>query len=440
VDTWGTTSVYTTLSLSPKDPHLCDSRAHREPETLNEYTRREEVRWTFVASTILVLCIAVAVIRLVTVQGKVVPDVKAQELAQQTADKAVAMHPCAEQADNLVTEVGIFNQAAKTAKLQAEPDKPKPGSKKKPAKDQKEKDQLLELAWGTAAPSYKLAGKLALCRQPVEAAVGVKAPATPGWDAVLKAAAVPPPGDDAKAQAEAARALQPIFESAQMDKVAAHVHEAEASLKDLAAKQKATADTAMVREPLPKGVLSQQAAIGIGVGLCVLSLLLSYVSVALASSKRASTLIPLRDAARQGKAGLQAAAILRIAAAHNGGEPGLVIGAAMGGLLTALLAPADSDLFVGGVMGGLLFGVAVQWALRLAIGPARWRGRATELAEIEKPTTPIILVLSTVNPGLEPQFLQFFKGLSIEDAAQTVEKLAAQAEEKILAAADANRM
>ncbi len=406
---------------------------------MNEYTRREEVRWTFVASTILVLCIAVAVIRLVTVQGKLVPDVKAQELAQQTADKAVAMHPCAEHADNLVTEVGVLNTAAATAKRLAEADVAKPGSKKKPAKDQKAKDQL-ELAWGTAAPSYKLAVKLAPCRQPTETAVGANAAATPGWDAVLKAAAIKAPGDDNNAQAEAARALQTIFADAKIDKVLAHAKEAEASLKDLAAKQKATADTAMVREPLPKGLLSQQAAIGIGVGLCVLTLLLSYVSVALASSKRASTLIPLRDAARQGKPGLQAAAILRIAAAHNGGEPGLVIGAAMGGLLTALLAPADSDLFVGGVMGGLLFGVAVQWALRFAIGPARWRGRATELAEIEKPTTPIVLVLSTVNAGLEPQFLQFFKGLSTDDAAQTVEKLAAQAEEKILAAADANRM
>jgi hypothetical protein len=105
-----------------------------------------------------------------------------------------------------------------------------------------------------------------------------------------------------------------------------------------------------------------------------------------------------------------------------------------------VLAPAEADVFVLGVMGGLLFGLGVQWALRIAMGPARWRGRATELAEIEKPTTPIVLVLSTVNPGLEPQFLQFFKGLSTEDAAMTVEKLAAQAEERILAAADANRM
>ena len=409
---------------------------------MNEYTRREEVRWTFAASTILVLCIAVAVIRLVTVQGDLVPDVAAQAVAQQTADKAAALHPCVEPADNLVNEVGIFNKAAQTAKLQAESDKPKAGaaSKKKAAKDAKEKEQLLDMAWTSAVLPYKLAIKLAQCRQLVESAVGEKKEAKPGWDAVLKAAAVANPGEDTKAQGEAVRTLQALFAEAPFDKVAAQVHEAEASLKDLAAKQKATADTAMVRAPLPKGVLSRQAAIGIGVGLCVLTLLLSYVSVAIASSKRASTLIPLRDAARQGKAGLQAAAILRIAAAHNGGEPGLVIGAALGGLLTALLAPADSDLFVGGVMGGLLFGVGVQWALRFALGPARWRGRATELAEIEKPTTPIVLVLSTVNQGLEPQFLQFFKGLSAEDAATTVEKLAAQAEEKILAQADANRI
>lgn len=409
---------------------------------MNEYTRREEVRWTFIASTVLVLCIAVAVIRLVTVQGKLVPDTAAQAQAKATDDRAAAMHPCADQADSLVTEMKIFNQAVKTAKLQQEPDKPAPGGKKKPSsKDKdKEKAQLLDLAWGTAAPSYKLVGKLAQCRQPAEQATGARPAAAPGWDAVLKAAAVPNPGDDNKAQVEAARTLQTILGDAPLDKVAAHVHEAEAALKDLAAKQHGVADTAMVREPLPRGLLSRQAAVGIGVGLCVLALLLSYVSVAFASSKRASTLIPLREAARHGKAGLQAAAILRIAAAHNGGEPGLVIGAAVGGLLTALLAPADADVFVGGVMGGLLFGEGVQWALRLAMGPARWRGRATELAEIEKPTTPIVLVLSTVNPGLEPQFLQFFKGLSVEDAATTVEKLAAQAEEKILAQADANRM
>lgn len=405
---------------------------------MNEYTRREEVRWTFVASTILVLCIAVAVIRLVTVQGKLVPDTNAQALAQQTEDRAVAMRTCAEQADSLVTEVGIFNKGVKTAKLQAEPEKP--GAKKKPTAKDKEKEALIELAWGTASPSHKLAIKLAQCRQPVETAAGEKPAAKPAWDAVIEAAKMPAPAEDNKAQGEAARKLHAILGEAPVAELAGHVKAAEASLKDLAAKQKAHADTAMIREPLPTGIMSRKAAVGVGVGLCVLTLLLSYASVWVASSKRASILIPLRDAARQGKAGLQASAILRIAAAHNGGEPGLVLGAALGGLITALLAPADADVFVGGVMGGLLFGLGVQWALRIAIGPARWRARATELAEIEKPTTPIVLVLSTVNPGNEPQFLQFFKTLGVEDAATTVEKLAAQAEEKILAAADAHRM
>ncbi len=405
---------------------------------MNEYTRREEVRWTFVASTILVLAIAIAVIRLVTVQGKLVPDLAAQARAVETEERAVKMKPCVADATKLKDERGVLNKAAETAKLQAQPDKP--AAKKKPKDEEKDKKALLELAWGTAAPSHKLAIKLAQCRQPVETAVGARPAATPAWDAVIKAAAVPPPGEDNKAQGEATRTLHELLGEAPLDKVLAHVEEAEASLKDLAAKQKEAAATAMVREPLPVGVLSRQAAVGIGVGLCVLTLLLSYVSVAVASSKRASLLIPLRDAARQGKAGMQAAAILRIAAAHNGGEPGLVIGAAIGGLLTALLAPAEADVFVLGVMGGLLFGLGVQWALRIAMGPARWRGRATELAEIEKPTTPIVLVLSTVNLGLEPQFLQFFKGLSPEDAAMTVEKLAAQAEERILAAADANRI
>ncbi|MEZ4302553.1 MAG: hypothetical protein R3B70_46925 [Polyangiaceae bacterium] len=407
---------------------------------MNEYTRREEVRWTFIASTILVLCIAIAVIRLVRVQGNLVPDVAAQERAQQTEELAASMKPCAQQAEQLLQEMVVFNKAAAQAKLAAEPEKPT-APKKKPTSKDKEKETLNEVAWGTAAPSHKLAIKLAQCRERTETAVGERPAAAPAWNAVLDAAKVPPPGDDDKpGQVEAARKLHGILGDAKLTEVHKHVQDAEAHLKDLAAKQTTAAATAMVREPLPTGVLSRQAAVGIGVALCVLTLLLSYISVSVSSSRRATVLIPLRDAARQGKAGLQAAAILRIAAAHNGGEPGLVIGAAMGGLLTALLAPAEADVFVLGVMGGLLFGLGVQWAMRIAMGPARWRGRATELAELEKPTTPIVLVLSTVNPGLEPQFLQFFKGLSTEDAAMTVEKLAAQAEEKILAAADANRM
>jgi hypothetical protein len=155
--------------------------------------------------------------------------------------------------------------------------------------------------------------------------------------------------------------------------------------------------------------------------------------------RRLAVLVPLRDAARTGSPGAQTAAILKAAAAHNGGEPGIVIGSALGGLAAALLLPADADVFVVGVMAGLLLGLAMQWAFRLAIGARRWRARAAELAEIEKPAIPIVLVMSGVNPGLEPEFIQYLRSLSPEDAAAAVEKLASQAEERILAQAEAQR-
>ena len=68
---------------------------------------------------------------------------------------------------------------------------------------------------------------------------------------------------------------------------------------------------------------------------------------------------------------------------------------------------------------------------------SRWRQRTQELGDIEKPTIPVALVLGGVSPGLEKQFLRYFEALPIADAAQWVQKVAAQAEEQILAAADA---
>ena len=135
--------------------------------------------------------------------------------------------------------------------------------------------------------------------------------------------------------------------------------------------------------------------------------------------------------------GLHAAAILKLAGQHNGGEPGMVMGAGFGGLIAALIQPADADLFVAGVMGGLLIGLGIQWGYRILTGASKWRRRSTELADIEKPGIPIVLALSSVNTGLESQFLSFFNELPPADAAATVEKLASQAEERILAAADA---
>src|SRR5439155_27042071 len=139
----------------------------------------------------------------------------------------------------------------------------------------------------------------------------------------------------------------------------------------------------------------------------------------------------------------QAAAIGRLAAHHNGGEPGIVMGAALGGLFAALLAPTDNpnvfiaDLFVAGSMGGLLMGLGAQWVVRTVVGVNKWRDRSKELGDIEKPTIPVALVLGGVTPGLEKQFLRYFEALPIGDASMVVQKLAAQAEEQILAAADA---
>ena len=195
-----------------------------------------------------------------------------------------------------------------------------------------------------------------------------------------------------------------------------------------------TADGAMVRAPLPKGLLPRELALLAGVVLCLAALLLSYLSVRFASGKRMATLMPLR---RAGQPGVQAAAILQLAAQPNGGEPGMVIGAAVGGLLAAALARTDADLFALGVMTGLLLGLLVQFVVRNATVAASWRQRAKDLGDIEKPQIPIVLALSGVNPGMEASFLKFFLSLSPVDAAATVEKLAMQAEEKILAAAEA---
>ena len=159
--------------------------------------------------------------------------------------------------------------------------------------------------------------------------------------------------------------------------------------------------------------------------------------------RRAKLLLALRRFANTPEAGLQAAAIVRLAAHHNGGEPGMVLGAALGGLLAALLAPSDNpnvfmaDLFVAGAMGGLLLGLAGQWIVRTVFAVARWRQRTQELGEVEKPTIPVALVLGGVSHGLEKQFLRYFEALPIGDAAAWVQTVATQAEEQILAAAEA---
>lgn len=407
---------------------------------MNEYTRREEVRWTFIAATTLVLCIAAAIVLLLTAKGPLVPDPAARQAADVADARVVQAHGCAAAAEKLVTEIDVFKATAKAARLRSEsPDAGAPIvplKRRLPAKQEKAPD--VELAWPSAVPSYKQAKLLAPCRLSVDVALGARPEAAPAWDAIGVAAAVEaPPEGDKQAQIGAARKLLGALQDAAIDKVLALTKEAETAAKTTADAARQKADAAQIRQPLPKGALSREVAVALGVALALIALLLSFLSVRSASMRRAGMLMPLREVGKTPQRGLQAAAILKLAGQHNGGEPGLVIGAALGGLIAALIRPLDSDVFVGGVMAGLPIGLGVQWAYRLVIGHSSWRKRATELGDIEKPTIPIVLILSGVNPGLEPQFMKFFEGLSPQESAATVEKLAAQAEEKILAAAEA---
>ncbi len=413
---------------------------------MNEYTRREEVRWTLIGAAALVLGMAPAVLLLVLAQGKLIPDPAAANAAEQATIRAGTLRPCISAADKLVTEIDVFKSSAKAAHLDAQDPPPDAGPpvkvrpvfvKGKLVPPVKEKEPDAALAWPAAQPTHKLAKMLVPCRLTVEGVVGPRPDTLPAWEAIAKAAEVPAPGADKNDQITASRALLKLFGAAPIATVVQQAKDAEAEAKKAAELAQGKADTAVIREPIPEGVIPRRIAVGIGVGLSVITLLLSYISVRIASIRRLTTLVPLREAAKVSQPGVHAAAVLRLAAQHNGGQPGMVIGAALGGLLAAALQRADTDVFIVGVMGGCIFGLALQWGFRLALGASRWRERATELSEVEKPAIPIVLVLSGVNPGLEGPFITFFNGLSPLDAALTVEKLAAQAEEKILAAADA---
>jgi hypothetical protein len=411
---------------------------------VNEYTRREEVRWTLIASLALVCWMAPAVFFLVTAQGALIPDPTPRATAKAAADRVPLIHACLVTAEKLFTEIDVFKTSAKAAHLDAvEEPAPAPaptfrrrGPRGKPPVKEKEPD--VSMAWPASQSALKQAKQLAPCRPLIEGSpTSVRAEASPGWDAIAKAADMPPAAATPKDQLSTARSLLKLLGEAPVSKVKDHVRDAEVEQKKLADQLQATADKAMIRETIADGLIPRRVAVGIGVGLSVITLLLSYLSVRFASVRRLATLVPLREAAKSSQPGLHAAAVLRLASQHNGGQPGMVIGAAVGGGTLALLMPTDTDMFIVGVMGGCLVGLALQWAFRLVLGASRWRSRAGELADVEKPAIPIVLVLSGVNPGLEAPFIMFFNGLSPGDAALTVEKLAAQAEEKILAAADA---
>ncbi len=407
--------------------------------SLNEYTRREEIRWTLATVFILVPAVAIAIVRLVLAQGPMVTDPEAirSEVAAKQAE--VDYKPCKKSADKLADEVELFKTRAEQARNKAKEE----AEKKFPRRAVDDAELDVQIPWSAAAPVLKHAKQLhnSECRDQTERAVGQTDAAL--WADIKKAAKIKDPGAVKDDQQRAAKELLALFEKAPVDKLKAQAADAEKKLAANVAKASDKRQKALIRAPLPTGLFPRGMAIGVGVGVSLAALIISYISVRSASMRRGRTLVSLRRFANTPEAGLQAAAIVRLAAHHNGGEPGMVIGSALGGLIAALLSPTDNpnifiaDLFVAGAMGGLLIGLAAQWLVRTLTGVTRWRERTKELGDIEKPTIPVALVLGGVTPGLEKQFLRYFEALPVADAATVVQKLAAQAEEQILAAADA---
>jgi len=398
---------------------------------VNEYTRRDEVRWMLLTAVALVLCIAAAIVLLTTARGPMVHDPAARQAADDASAQSEAFMGCKASATKLSEELALLMSHAKTVNIE-----PEIGDDGKPKPKPKGADKTPDIAWPVAEPTHKYAASLMRCRAASDEATGGKAPK--GWDAVGAAAKVAvPTKDDDEAQIKASREVKRALSETSLEELGAAVVEADKVLADRAAAARSNAATAKIRQPLPPGLLGRKAAIATGLGLALVGLLVSFFSVRAASRRRATALIPLRAAAKTTHRGHQAAAILTLSAHHNGGEPGLVLGAAIGGLTAATLSRADADWFVVGVMAGLIIGLVFQLVARVVIGLSPWRARATELSEVEKPTLPIVLVLKGVNEGHEEQFVGFLLRLQPTEAAAADEQLAAQAEERILMEAEA---
>ena len=412
---------------------------------MNEYTRREEVRWMLVSALVLVVCVAGSLGSLLTAKGTTVPDPAARKAAATAKQHAEEVAACAGRAADLSKELAVFRDVAPATGIDKEPAPPEPAPTTPPrpgAPKPKPKQEIAAPAWPAARPTQERAKSLLSCKALLVGAAEPSAGAAKGWAAVEAAAAVPAPadGDGAAGQAAAARAVYVALDGAPVGDIEAHETAAAAAAKQSADASAETAKSTTVVQPLPAGVLGREVAVAAGVLLSLVALLINFFSLRATSARRAQTLVPLRKATRPPERGLHAAALLRVASEGSGGEPGLVLGAAIGGLVAAVVGRQDADWYVAGVTAGLILGLLIQIVARSTAGTSAFRARALGLAEIEKPAVPIVLVLSTVQPGMEGEFLSFFLKLSPPEAANAVEKLANQAEEQILIAADAQAM
>jgi hypothetical protein len=409
---------------------------------LNEYTRREEIRWTLVSVILLVPCVTISFARLWVAEGPLVTNPEAIRVEQEARAREEAFKGCVRAATGLADNVDVFRKRALRAEREAEQEADRLRKMRRVAEAAEVQPVF---PWAVASEVLKNADALhkGRCRDTADEASPADKAANEAWNAASRAGRLPDPGNNEKKQQRVAADLWKRLKEAPVEKLVEHVQAAQKKLHADVETRAGKRKDDLVRAELPTGMLPRGAAIGIGIGVALAALIISFVSVRTASVRRARALVSVRRFANTPESGLQAATIVRLAAHHNGGEPGMVVGAALGGLIAALLSPTDNpnvfmpDLFVAGAMGGLLIGLAGQWVTRAAVGVGRWRERTRELGEIEKPTIPIALVLGGVQAGLEKQFLQYLSSLSLADGANVVQRLAADAEAQILAAADA---
>lgn len=391
------------------------------------------------SAVILVGSVSASLGLLMTARGPVRPSKEAVELATTAEERARSLTDCVTTVNALSKEVVLFRDVVSASRvLDVEP--PAPETSASPsAKPKKPQPAFAGKAWPAAKNTHDSSLRLMECRDKAAAVAIPHDVAKDGWSAVEKVSKVPVPEQNPAAQLAAAKAVFAAMEKAPIPSVVDHVTFAADTAATDAVRLREAADNALVQEPLPQGLLGREVAMFGGVTISVIALLLSVFSLRARASRRAAALQPYRKAARAPERGIQAATIIRLASEPNGGEPGIVVGAAVLGLIAAGVFRVDADWYVVGVMLGVLLGVVAQLLVRNAGGVAKFRERCLALAEIEKPVVPIVLVLRGVKEGGEDEFLEFFLKLSPSEASSAVEKLAAAAEEEILIAADAAR-
>lgn len=367
---------------------------------------------------------------LMTAEGPLRPSRETTAAAAVAEAQVKNLSECIEAAGGLESEIRVFRDLVQSSGLfVAEPEGPNKGTRPR--------STAADKAWPLAKPTYDKATRLFACKEDATTVAIPNDAAKQGWSTLDAVKGVKAPDGSLESQLAAAKQVYDAVEKAQVRPVVDHLEFSQKTAMQSAAELRKAVETSVVRDSLPQGLLGREAAMFSGVLLSVVALLLSFFSLRARSVRRQTALAPYRKASKAPERGIQAVTMIRLAAEPNGGEPGIVLGAAALGLLAAIVGRQDADWYVVGVMGGVLIGLTAQLLVRRSVGLSRFHTNCMALTELEKPAVPMVLVLGEVKPGHEEEFLGFFLKLSPAEAAVAVEKIAAQAEDQILAAADA---